>query len=67
MAFYEVVITEVLEKTVDVEADSLEMAEAIAEENWKNAGKDGKYEEYILTSDDFVNVDFHGSLIETKE
>ena len=48
---YEVTITETLQKTVTVEADSREEAERQVEENWNNS-------EYILDADSFVGVDF---------
>ena len=37
MKEYDIKITEVLEKTVQVQADSREEAEAIASENWNNS------------------------------
>lgn len=46
---YSVTITETLEKTVVVEAESREEAERIVEENWKNG-------EYVLDSENFVGV-----------
>lgn len=46
---YSVTITETLEKTVVVEAESREEAEKIAEENWNNG-------EYVLDSEQFVGV-----------
>lgn len=48
---HEVTITETLQKTVTVEADSREEAERQVEENWNNS-------EYILDADSFVGVDF---------
>ena len=48
---YEVTITETLQKTVTVEADSREEAERQVEESWNNS-------EYILDADSFVGVDF---------
>lgn len=48
---YEVTITETLQKTVTVEANSREEAERQVEENWNNS-------EYILDADSFVGVDF---------
>ena len=46
-----VTITETLQKTVTVEADSREEAERQVEESWNNS-------EYILDADSFVGVDF---------
>ena len=37
MKEYDIKITEVLEKTVQVQAESREEAEAIASENWNNS------------------------------
>lgn len=51
MKTYEVTITETLQKTVEVEANSREEAERQVEENWNNS-------EYILDADSFVGVDF---------
>lgn len=51
MKEYDVEITETLQKTVTVRAESREEAEALVEDRWNN-------EEYILTSDDFVRADF---------
>ena len=63
MKTYEVTITETLQKTVTVEADSREETERQAgacgtaagerqvEENWNNS-------KYILDADSFVGVDF---------
>ena len=51
MKTYEVTITETLQKTVTVEADSRKEAERQVEENWNNS-------EYILDADSFVGVDF---------
>ena len=48
---YEVTITETLQKTVTVEANSREEAERQVEENWNDS-------EYILDADSFVGVDF---------
>ena len=48
---YEVTITETLQKTVTVEADSREETERQVEENWNNS-------KYILDADSFVGVDF---------
>ncbi len=51
MKTYEVTITETLQKTVTVEADSREETERQVEENWNNS-------KYILDADSFVGVDF---------
>ena len=51
MKTYEVTITETLQKTVEVKANSREEAERQVEENWNNS-------EYILDADSFVGVDF---------
>ena len=51
MKTYEVTITETLQKTVEVEADSREKAEKQVEQKWNDS-------EYILDADSFVGVDF---------
>ena len=51
MKTYEVTITETLQKTVTVEADSREETERQVEENWNNS-------KYILDADSFVGGDF---------
>lgn len=51
MKTYEVTITEMLQKTVTVEADSREEAERMVEQRWNDS-------EYILDADSFVGVDF---------
>lgn len=51
MKSYNVTITEILEKTVTVEAESADEAEEIVKDAWKS-------EEYILDSDDFKGVSF---------
>ena len=51
MQEFQVVITEVLQKTVTVSADSKEEAKRIAETVWKNA-------DYLLDADDFKAVLF---------
>lgn len=48
---YTVTITETLKMDVEVDADSQEDAEQIANDNWRNS-------EYILDADNFVEVDF---------
>ena len=51
MREYEVTITETLEMTVAVEAESREEAQQIASDNWKNGY-------YILDADHFKDVTF---------
>ena len=51
MKTYEVTITETLQKTVEVEANSKEEAEELVERKWNDS-------EYILDADSFVGVDF---------
>lgn len=51
MKTYEVTITETLQRTVTIRADSLAEAEGIAETGWNNS-------EYVLTADDFVEAKF---------
>lgn len=51
MKTYEVTITETLQKTVEVEANSREEAERLVEQRWNDS-------EYILDADSFVGVDF---------
>ena len=50
MKTYEVTITETLQKTVEVEANSREEAERLVEQRWNDS-------EYILDADSFVGVD----------
>ena len=52
MREYEVTITETLEMTVTVEAESREEAQQIASDNWKNG-------DYILDADSFRDVEFY--------
>ena len=52
MREYEVTITETLEMTVTVEAESREEAQQIAADRWKNS-------EYILDADSFKDVEFY--------
>ena len=49
MKEYEVTITETLQKTVSIEAESREEAERLIEDMWKDS-------EIILDSDDFYDV-----------
>ncbi len=51
MKTYEVTITETLQKTVEIEANSREEAERLVEQRWNDS-------EYILDADSFVGVDF---------
>ena len=52
MREYEVTITETLEMTVTVEAESREEARQIVADRWKNS-------EYILDADSFKDVEFY--------
>ncbi|MCD8089295.1 MAG: DpnD/PcfM family protein [Clostridiales bacterium] len=51
MKKYMVIIRETLEKEVYIEAETAEEAEAAVEYGWRN-------EDYILTADDFADVDY---------
>lgn len=51
MKTYQVTITETLQKTVEIEANSREEAERLIEQKWNDS-------EYILDADSFVGVDF---------
>lgn len=51
MKTYDVTITETLQMTVPIEAESLAEAEQMAEENWNRS-------QYILDADHFVGADF---------
>ena len=53
MKEYDITITEVLEKTVQVQAESREEAEAIASENWNNSMYD------MDSAEDYADVSFH--------
>lgn len=57
MKTYEVTITETLQKTVEVEANSRQEAERLVEKNWNDS-------EYILDADSFVGVDFSARMNE---
>ena len=48
---YQVLITETLQKTVEVRVESPAAARELVERNWNNS-------EYILDSDHFKGVDF---------
>ena len=51
MKTYKVTITETLEKTVEIEANSRKEAEILAQTNWENS-------DYIFDADDFAGVEF---------
>lgn len=51
MKTYDVTITETLQMTVPIEAESLAEAEQMAEENWNRS-------QYILDADHFAGADF---------
>lgn len=51
MKTYQVTITETLQKTVEIEANSQEEATALVERKWNDS-------EYILDAEAFVGVDF---------
>lgn len=51
MKTYDVTVTETLQMTVPIEAESLAEAEQLAEDNWNRS-------QYILDSDHFVGADF---------
>ena len=51
MKTYNVTITETLQMTVPIEAESLVEAEQMAEDNWNRS-------QYILNADHFVGADF---------
>lgn len=57
MKTYQVTITETLQKTVEVEANSRQEAERLVEEKWNDS-------EYILDADSFVGVDFSARINE---
>ena len=52
MKNYQVVITETLKMRVDIEADSPEEAEQLANDRWRNS-------EFILDADCFDGVEFN--------
>lgn len=54
MKEFEVTITETLQETVNIEADTKEEALRIAEENWKNG-------DYVLGSSHFVEVKYQSN------
>ena len=62
MPKYEVIITETLELKVTIEADSLEEAYELAEENTNNS-EDG----YVLDADHFVGREFEVNELTEEE
>lgn len=58
MKIYEVLITETLQKRVLVEAENEFEAETLAKYRYNKAGISSDYQEYILDSSDFVEVNF---------
>lgn len=58
MKEFEIEITETLQKTVKIRAESREKAEAIAQEKWNRC-------EIVLDSENFIEADF--STISEKE
>ena len=56
---FEVTITETLQKTVTVKANSREDAEQIVSDNWKKS-------EYILDADHFKGVEFEAAPIKNE-
>lgn len=57
MKTYQVTITETLQKTVEIEANSKAEAESLVEARWNDS-------EYILDADSFVEVDFSARMNE---
>lgn len=57
---YKVTITETLSKDVEVEAESLDQAEAIVERQWKNS-------EHVLDADCFSDVNFYAETIQPEK
>ena len=51
MKNYDVVITETLQRTVQIEANDLDEAEQIAKEKWRKS-------EYVLNENDFKSVEY---------
>lgn len=49
---YKVTITEMLQMTVEVEAEDAMSAEQMVNDNWQNS-------EYILDAENFIGVEFH--------
>lgn len=58
MKKYDVTITEILQKSVEIEAENYEEAERIVQERWENS-------QYVLGADDFKTVDYNA--IERKK
>ena len=59
MKSYKVTITETLQLTVEIEANSCETAEKQAEAKWKNS-------DYILDAEHFKGVEFKAKPIKEK-
>lgn len=57
MKTYQITITETLQKTVEIEANSKAEAESLVEARWNDS-------EYILDADSFVGVDFSARMNE---
>lgn len=51
MKSFDIEITETLQRTVSVIADSREEAEQMVDDGWHNG-------DYVLDSEDFIDVDF---------
>lgn len=51
MKSFDIEITETLQRTVSVAADSREEAEQMVDDGWHNG-------DYVLDSEDFIDVDF---------
>lgn len=60
MKKYYITITETLERTIDIVAESEEEALNIAEEEYKNG-------EHVLDYEDHVNTDFSTYMVESLE
>lgn len=54
MAEFKISITEVLRKTFTIEADSLEDAKSLVEENYRKAATDILFDDYILDGSDLI-------------
>ena len=52
MKKYDVVITETLQRTVQIEANDRDEAEQIAKEKWRKS-------EHVLNENDFKSVEYH--------
>lgn len=61
MKKFDVKITEILQKNVEIEAKNYEEAERIARERWEKS-------EYVLGADDFKTVDYNAvETLKTRE